>query len=68
MAGGAFEGGQVTSGANGYYAGKSLAIYNLMPDLAKPGGEVSVAILGSPERARLLSSLPFDPSGKRMRD
>jgi dimethylglycine dehydrogenase len=55
MAGGAFEGGQVTSGANGYYAGKSLAIYNLMPDLAKPGGEVSVAILGSSHWARLLS-------------
>jgi dimethylglycine dehydrogenase len=59
--------GQVTSGAYGYAVGKSLAIAYLKAGLAKPGDEVSVAILGQPHRAVILEAPAFDPEGTRLR-
>ena len=59
--------GQVSSGAYGYFAGKSLAIAYLKAGLIKPGDEVHVAILGRPHQARVLAAPPFDPAGKRLR-
>ena len=59
--------GQVTSGAYGYAVGKSLAIAYLKAGLAKPGDEVSVAILGQPHRAVILDAPAFDPEGTRLR-
>ena len=59
--------GQVTSGAYGYAVSRSLAIAYLKAGLAKPGDEVSVAILGRPHRAVILEAPAFDPGGARLR-
>jgi dimethylglycine dehydrogenase len=59
--------GQVSSGAYGYFVGKSLAIAYLKAGLAKPGDLVDVFILGKPHAARILAAPPFDPDGKRLR-
>jgi dimethylglycine dehydrogenase len=59
--------GQVSSGAYGYFVGKSLAIAYLKAGLARPGDVLEVAILGRPHRARLLPHPAFDPDGKRLR-
>ncbi|WP_170360483.1 GcvT family protein [Ruegeria arenilitoris] len=60
--------GRVTSGAYGYTVGKSLAIGYANPEVAQPGDEVHVFILGKPHRARILHAPPFDPKGLRLRD
>jgi len=60
--------GQVSSGAYGYSVGASLAIAYLKADHAVPGTEVTVAILGQPHKAKVLSKPPFDPEGLRLRD
>lgn len=59
--------GQVSSGAYGYSIGKSLAIGYVKAGLAAPGDAVSVAILGRPHTARILTAPPFDPEGARLR-
>lgn len=59
--------GQVSSGAYGYSVGKSLAIGYVKAGLAAPGDAVSVAILGRPHTARILTAPPFDPEGARLR-
>ncbi|MBI1218158.1 MAG: FAD-dependent oxidoreductase [Rhodobacteraceae bacterium] len=59
--------GQVSSGAYGYSVGKSLALGYVKAALAKPGDEVSVAVLGRPHRGWLLERPPFDPEGLRLR-
>ena len=59
--------GQISSGAYGYFVGKSLGIAYLKAVSVKPGDEVNVAILGRPHRARVLGASPFDPEGKRLR-
>jgi dimethylglycine dehydrogenase len=59
--------GQVTSGTYGHSVGLSLAMGYVKAGLAKPGDEVSVAILGRPHKAVLLAAPPFDPAGQRLR-
>ena len=59
--------GRVTSGAYGYSVDKSLAIGYANPEVAKPGDEVEVYVLGKPHKARILEAAPFDPSGARLR-
>jgi dimethylglycine dehydrogenase len=59
--------GQISSGAYGYFVGKSLAIAYLKAGVAKPGDEVSVAILGRPHKGWVLGKSPFDPQGERLR-
>jgi dimethylglycine dehydrogenase len=59
--------GQVTSGAYGHSVGQSLALAYLRAELAVPGREVDVAILGRPHRAVVLERPPFDPDGTRLR-
>lgn len=59
--------GYVTSGAYGHSVGKSLALGYIKSGCDEPGAEVSVAILGKPHRAVLLSEPPFDPHGERLR-
>lgn len=59
--------GQVSSGAYGYSVGMSLAIAYLRADIARPGGNVTVAILGREHDARILARPPFDPEGLRLR-
>lgn len=60
--------GQVSSGAYGYFVGKSLAIAYLKAGLAAAGTELQVAILGRAHTARVLSAPPFDPEGVRLRN
>ncbi len=60
--------GQVSSGAYGYFVGKSLALAYLKAGSAAPGDTVHVAILGQPHKARVLERPPFDPDGVRLRD
>jgi len=59
--------GQISSGAYGYSAGKSLAIGFVKAPYATPGTELSIAILGLPHTARLLAEPAFDPAGTRLR-
>jgi dimethylglycine dehydrogenase len=59
--------GQVSSGAYGYHVGQSLALGYVKSGAAKPGDEVSVAILGRPHKGVVLERPPFDPEGKRLR-
>ena len=59
--------GQVTSGAYGYHVEKSLALGYVKADVAEPGRQFDVAILGQPHKAILLERPPFDPDGSRLR-
>lgn len=59
--------GQVSSGAYGYHVGQSLALGYIKTGSASPGTTVSVAILGRPHEAVILSEPPFDPKGLRLR-
>ncbi|MFC3612708.1 FAD-dependent oxidoreductase [Lutimaribacter marinistellae] len=59
--------GRVTSGAYGYHVGKSLALGYANPEIARPGDEVEIFILGRPHKARILERPPFDPDGRRLR-
>ena len=59
--------GRVSSGAYGHSVGKSLALGFVKTQLAEPGSEFDIAILGLPHRARLLAEAPFDPKGERLR-
>ena len=59
--------GRVSSGAYGYTVGKSLAVGFANPEVAGPGDEVEVMILGLPHKARILEQPAFDPKGARLR-
>lgn len=59
--------GRVTSGSYGYWVVMSLAMGFVRADLAQPGQQVEVMVLGQPHRARILGAPPFDPEGKRLR-
>ena len=59
--------GRVSSGAYGHSVGQSLALGFVKAEYAKPGAELSIAILGLPHKARLLEAPAFDPKGERLR-
>lgn len=59
--------GRVSSGAYGFTVERSLAIGFIKAEHRVAGGEYDIAILGQPQRARLLSEPPFDPTGARLR-
>lgn len=59
--------GQVSSGSYGYWVGQSLALAYVKADLAQPGDVVTVAILGTSRKARILAEPAFDPGGERLR-
>ena len=59
--------GHVTSGAYGYWVGKSLAIGYAKAGSVSPGDKVSVHILGRPHAATVLAEPPFDGAGLRLR-
>jgi dimethylglycine dehydrogenase len=59
--------GFVTSGAYGHCVGKSLAMALVEPELAAPGTELSVHIVGVERTARVIAPSPYDPTGARMR-
>ncbi|MYA36042.1 MAG: FAD-dependent oxidoreductase [Gammaproteobacteria bacterium] len=59
--------GRATSGNFGFRTNKSLALGMLPPDLAQPGTEVEVEILGKAFPATVVPDSPFDPTNERLR-
>ncbi|MYC59224.1 MAG: aminomethyl transferase family protein, partial [Gammaproteobacteria bacterium] len=51
----------------GFRTNKSLALGMLPPDLAQPGTEVEVEILGKTFPATVVPDSPFDPTNERLR-
>ena len=59
--------GVTTSGAYGHFVEKSLGFGYVPPDLAAPGTELEVGLLGKRHRARILGEPAYDPASKRLR-
>ncbi len=59
--------GFVTSGAYGHTVGKSLAMALVNRDLAEPGTELTVHVVGVERKATVIAPSPYDPQGKAMR-
>ncbi len=59
--------GFVTSGGYAHYARTSVAIGFLPVELATPGREVEIELLGEQRPARVLDQVLFDPDGERLR-
>ena len=59
--------GRATSGGYGWRCGKSLALAMLAPDMAAPGTELEITILGVNHRATVIADSPFDPENLRLR-
>ncbi len=59
--------GLTTSGAWGYAVGRSLAFAFVEPDLAAPGTELEVAILGRRRGATVLAEPVYDPGNERLK-
>jgi dimethylglycine dehydrogenase len=60
--------GRATGGNYGFRVGKSLALGMVRPDLAEPGKEVSIEILGKDYTAVVIADSPYDPKNERLRD
>ena len=59
--------GWVTSGAYAHYSQRSLALGYVPSELARPGAEFEIEIIGHRRPARLLTDAVFDAAGERMR-
>ena len=59
--------GRVTSGGYGWRVGKSLALAMVRPELASPGAEFDILILGHRHRATIIADSPFDPDNLSLR-
>ena len=60
--------GRATGGGFGFRMNKSLALGMLKPELAEPGAEVSIEILGKDYSAVVIPESPYDPKNERLRD
>ncbi|MFQ6017849.1 MAG: aminomethyltransferase family protein, partial [Kiloniellaceae bacterium] len=59
--------GLVTSGGYGYAAEKSIALAYVRSDLAEPGSELEVEILGERRKAVVVEEPIYDPRNQRLR-
>ena len=59
--------GRTTSGGYGWRTGKSLALAMVRPDLATPGTELEVSVLGEKRRAVVIPDSPYDPTNAALR-
>jgi dimethylglycine dehydrogenase len=59
--------GRATSGGYGWRVGKSLALAMIRPDLAAPGAEFEIAILGQRYKAAIIADSPYDPDNTALR-
>ena len=59
--------GVTTSGGYGHAVQKSLGFGYVTPELAKPGTELSVDLLGERCRATVLQEPAYDPANERLR-
>ena len=57
----------LASGGYGHTVGKSLAMALVAPEAAEVGSELSVHIVGTERKARVIAPSPYDPLGKAMR-
>ncbi len=60
--------GRATGGSYGFRIQKSLALGMVRPDLAVPGTELEIEILGKLYPATVIADSPFDPKQERLRD
>jgi dimethylglycine dehydrogenase len=60
--------GRATGGGFGFRVNKSLALGMVRPDLAEPGTQVEIEILGKTYAATVIPDSPFDPKNERLRD
>ena len=60
--------GRATSGGYGWRVGKSLALAMIRPDLALPGAEFEIAILGARHKATIIADSPYDPENTALRN
>jgi len=60
--------GRATGGGFGFRVDKSLALGMVRPDLAEPGTQLEIDILGRNYRATVIPDSPFDPKNERLRD
>ncbi|KNG95193.1 GcvT family protein [Pseudaestuariivita atlantica] len=60
--------GFVTSGGYGHTTGKSLAMALVNTDLATPGTDMTVHVVGVERPAVVIPASPYDPDGKAMRE
>jgi dimethylglycine dehydrogenase len=59
--------GLVTSGGYGHAIGQSIALAYMRPDLAAPGTEVEIGILGERVKARVAAEPLYDPTNEKLR-
>jgi len=59
--------GRATAGGFGWRVGKSLALGFVRPDLAAPGTEVEIEILGNRKPATIIAESPYDPDNAALR-
>lgn len=59
--------GRATGGNYGFRVGKSLALAMLHPDVAEPGTELTMEVLGTACSARVINESPYDPENARLR-
>jgi dimethylglycine dehydrogenase len=59
--------GIATSGAYGHHVGQSLALAYIDRDIVEARPELTIDIVGEPRTARILSELPYDPRGTKLR-
>ena len=59
--------GRATSGGYGFRLGQSLALAMVEPDVAEPGTELAIDILGEAFRATICEESPFDPGNDCLR-
>ena len=60
--------GRATGGGFGFRVNKSLALGMVRPDLAEPGTQVEIEILGKTYAATVIPDSPYDPKNERLRD
>ena len=60
--------GRATGGGFGFRIGKSLALGMVKPELAEPGSQLEIEILGKSYAASVIPDSPFDPINERLRD
>jgi len=60
--------GRATGGGFGFRVDKSLALGMVRPDLAEPGTQLEIDILGRNYRATVIPDSPFDAKNERLRD
>ena len=59
--------GRATGGGYGWRTNMSLALGMVRPDLAEPGTEIEIEILGQRHPATVIPESPFDPKNERLR-